>query len=248
MKNKKRKAAVFDVDGTIFRSSLIVELTEALLQEGQFPAAAQRVYSRAAKKWLARKGPYEEYIMAVVDAFCRHIRGVKYQELLRVAKKVAAFHQDRVYVFSRDLIKKLKKKNYYLLAISHSPQIVAKEFCKELGFDKVYGHIWELDKRKRFTGNVLYLDLKLAKAKALEKSVLLKRAVEKEGLTLKGSIGVGDTESDIPFLKQVETPICFNPNKKLYQYCKKKGWQIVVERKDMIYHLNTGLKKNKKIS
>jgi phosphoserine phosphatase len=35
----------------------------------------------------------------------------------------------------------------------------------------------------------------------------------------------------------VETPICFNPNKKLYEYAKRSGWKIVVERKDVIYDL-----------
>jgi len=35
----------------------------------------------------------------------------------------------------------------------------------------------------------------------------------------------------------VEKPICFNPNQKLHQYAKRAGWEIVVERKDVIYHL-----------
>ena len=71
----------------------------------------------------------------------------------------------------------------------------------------------------------------------LNKAGILQRAVEKEGLTLAHSIGVGDTESDVAFLKLVERPICFNPNKKLYDYAKRKGWEVVVERKDMIYFL-----------
>jgi phosphoserine phosphatase len=68
-----------------------------------------------------------------------------------------------------------------------------------------------------------------------DKAKILKRAVEKENLTLNGSIGVGDTESDIRFLKLVDNPICFNPNKKLFNYAKKKKWSIVVERKNVIY-------------
>ncbi len=233
VKNKK-KVAIFDIDGTIFRSSLLIELTDALIQEGVFPTAVRKSYATAAKNWINRKGPYQEYIEAVVDAFVRHIKGVQYKEFSSVAKKVAAFHKNRVYRYTRDLIKHLKKKNYFLLAISHSPYKVAKDFCKKLGFNKVYAHIWELDKKRRFTGKVLHLNLKVARA--LDKAAILKRAVEKEGLTLKGSVGVGDTESDIAFLKMVEKPICFNPNKKLYQYAKKRGWKIVVERKDMIYH------------
>ncbi|MDP1719050.1 MAG: HAD-IB family hydrolase, partial [bacterium] len=70
----------------------------------------------------------------------------------------------------------------------------------------------------------------------LDKAKILQRAVEKNGLTLKGSIGVGDTASDIAFLSLVDKPICFNPNKKLYDHAKKKKWIIAVERKDVIYY------------
>jgi phosphoserine phosphatase len=50
-------------------------------------------------------------------------------------------------------------------------------------------------------------------------------------------VGVGDTESDIPFLKLVDRPICFNPNRKLYAAAKRHGWKVVVERKDVIYKI-----------
>jgi len=226
-----RKVAIFDIDGTVFRSSLLIELTDALVQEGIFNSKVSKLYARNYENWLNRKGPYEEYIEAVIKAFRQNIRGVRYNEFSKIVKKVVAFHGNRIYRYPRDIIKNLKKKNYYLLAISHSPQKAVKEFCKKMGFDKIYGQIYETDKQKRFTGGVLHLELIIDKAK------ILKRAIEKEKLTLKGSVGVGDTESDIAFLKMVEKPICFNPNQKLYQYAKRVGWKIVVERKDVIYHL-----------
>jgi phosphoserine phosphatase len=130
-------------------------------------------------------------------------------------------------------VKDLKKKKYYLLAISNSPKEILDEFCKKFGFNKVYGRIREVDKRGKFTGKLLYLDLIVDKAK------ILTRAVEKENLTLRCSIGVGDTESDIPFLKMVSKPICFNPNKKLYDYARRAEWEIVVERKDVIYKVKS---------
>ncbi|MEK7208426.1 MAG: hypothetical protein AAB699_02660 [Patescibacteria group bacterium] len=71
----------------------------------------------------------------------------------------------------------------------------------------------------------------------MNKAATLRRAVLKEGLTLAGSIGVGDTESDIPFLELVEQPICFNPNAKLYAHAKRRKWEVVVERKDMVYQI-----------
>ena len=69
------------------------------------------------------------------------------------------------------------------------------------------------------------------------KEASVRRAVEKEGLALEGSVGVGDTEGDISFLELVERPICFNPNLKLYRYAKRMEWETVVERKDVIYKL-----------
>jgi len=226
-----KKVAIFDIDGTIFRSSLLIELTDALVQEGIFPSKVRKIYARACKDWLDRKEPYKNYINAVIKGFDQNIKGVRYDEFSKIAKKVVAFHQNRIYRYSRDLVKNLKEKDYYLLAISHSPKKIVEEFCKKLGFNKVYGLIYETDSQKRFTGRVLYLELISDKAK------ILKHAIEKENLTLKGSVGVGDTESDIGFLKMVEKPICFNPNQRLYQYAKRAGWKIVVERKDIIYHL-----------
>jgi len=223
-----KKVAIFDIDGTVFRSSLLIELTDALVQEGIFPSKVRKIYVRAYKNWLDRKSPYKDYINAVIKGFDGNIKGVKYEEFSKVAKKVAAFHKNRIYRYSSDLVKNLKKKNYYLLAISHSPQKVVKEFGKKLGFNKIYGRIFETDRQKRFTGKMLYPELIFDKAK------ILKRAIEKEKLTLKGSVGVGDTETDIGFLKMVERPICFNPNRKLYQYAKRAGWKIVIERKDVI--------------
>ncbi len=230
-KMRRRKVAVFDIDGTIFRSSLLIELVEALILGGVFPSSVRKTYAKEYERWLDRKDSYEKYIDAAVKAFDENIKGVKEKDLLSVVKKVISFHKNRLYRYTRNLVKELKKKQYYLLAISHSPMYVVGRFGRELGFDKVYGRLLELDANKRFTGRALYADLIFDKAK------VLKRAVEKEHLTLRDSIGVGDTESDTPFLKLVEKPICFNPNAALYRVAKKKNWQVIVERKDVIYEL-----------
>ena len=69
------------------------------------------------------------------------------------------------------------------------------------------------------------------------KANIVARVLDKEAVTKKGSIGVGDTDGDIPLLESVERPICFNPNKRLHDHATRLDWDIVVERKDMIYEL-----------
>lgn len=227
----KRKVAIFDIDGTIFRSSLLIELTEALLQAGIFSPSVRNEYTRSYKKWIERQGSYEQYLADVIKAFNTHMQGVRNNDFEHVALKVARFHKNRVYRYTRDLVRELKKKKYYLLAISHSPKIILDYFGAELGFDKIYGRIYETDMKGDLTGQTLYTDF------ISDKSKVLSRAIMTENLSLRNSVGVGDTESDIPFLKVVKHPICFNPNKSLYNYARKNGWKIVVERKDVIYRL-----------
>jgi len=142
-------------------------------------------------------------------------------------------HQSKyVYRYTRDLIKELKDKGYVVVAISQSPKTILDVFCKEYGFDKVYGRIYEIGPQDKFTGEII--DEHLIENKAN----IVKRMFDRNPeLTQKGSIAVGDTEGDITLLEQVEQPICFNPNKVLYQYAKRTGWKVVVERKDVTYHL-----------
>jgi HAD superfamily hydrolase (TIGR01490 family) len=225
------KVAVFDIDGTIFRSSLLIELVEVLIDEGIFNPKTRLQYVRAEQNWLDRKGTYEDYVNSVVKVFSTNIKGVHYGDFDKAAKIVIARNKDHTYHYTRKLAETLKKKGYFLLAISHSPKGIVEPFAKRLGFDKTYGMFYELGPSDKFNGKIV--DEHLIRNKAN----ILKRAVQKENLTLEKSIGVGDTESDIPIFELVDTPICFNPNMALYRHAKRNKWKIVVERKDVIYEL-----------
>ncbi|MDO8523626.1 MAG: HAD-IB family hydrolase [bacterium] len=229
MSKRAVRIAAFDIDGTVFRSSLLLELVEELIAEGIFPASTRATYKRELLRWLDRKGDYEVYVQKVISVFARQIKGVKFSTGQKAAGKIISEKRNRVYRYTRDLISQLKKRDYFLVAVSHSPKFIVGPFGRKLGFDKVYGSIYAVNARGRFTGKVDYEDM------ISDKAAILKFAMKKFSAPFKGSIGVGDTESDIPMLSLVEKPIAFNPNRKLYRYAKKRGWKIVVERKDVIY-------------
>ncbi|MDD4995608.1 MAG: HAD-IB family hydrolase [Patescibacteria group bacterium] len=226
-----KKVAIFDIDGTIFRSSLLIELVNEMVDEGLFPKDFRRAFENQYAAWLDRRGSYDDYINAVVSAYNNNIAGVDYARFKNVVGRVIGQMKNRVYRYTRDLVRELKSKDYFLLAISHSPMEIVQDFGNGMGFDKVYGRIYVVGDDGKFTGVMEYADLIADKAKILE------RAREKEDLTLEGSYGVGDSEGDISLLGAVENPVCFNPNRKLYDEAKRRGWKIVVERKDVIYEL-----------
>jgi len=228
---KIQKFAVLDVDGTIFRSSLLIELVERMVERGVFPKSVRDYYATEHKEWQEREGGYNEYINAMVQAFKEHIKGVHYGDFADIAREVVAEQSKHTYKYTRDLIKELKKQDYYILAISHSPKTILDEFCTTLGFDKVYGMIYEIGPSDLLTGVIAEEHIILNKAN------ILRRVIEKEGLDIKGSIAVGDTEGDLSILEMVERPICFNPNSELYKQAQVRDWEVVVERKDVIYNL-----------
>ena len=226
-----RPVAVFDIDGTVFRSSLLIELVEGLVEKGLFPVEVLKNYSQAKDDWLDRNGEYGPYIQKVVEVFRKNVKGLPYGDVADVAGEIIESKKNRVYRYTRDLVQELKAKGCYLLGVSHSPKFIVDGLGYEMGFDKTYGTFYETGASDRFTGEIADEHI------IMNKSAILKRAVEKEGLTLIGSYGVGDTESDISMLDLVETAIAFNPNRALYRHAKQKGWKVIVERKDVIYEV-----------
>ena len=224
--------ACFDVDGTFFRSSLLIELVEQLITQGVFPPEAKEGYRAELHAWRTREGAYETYINALIASFITHLKGVHYGELADIGRRVVAVQSKHVYRYTRDLLAELKAQGYYTVAISQSPKTILDEFCAQYGFDKVYGRLYEIGPQDRFTGKCT--DEHLIQNKAN----ILKRVLERQPeLDIKHSIAVGDTEGDIPLLECVARPICFNPNNNLYSHAKRMQWEVVVERKDVIYKI-----------
>lgn len=225
--------AVFDVDGTLFRRGLLPALTRRLVDEGVFPERVREELSEDYYAWVERRGSYEVYDELVVRLFLRELKGVPVAELRRCAKVEVEAHGRRLHLYTRDLALRLKQAGYYLIAISGSPQEILDIFLKPLGFDRAWGTVLGQDEGC-YTGELLHHPFS-------DKRGVLREFLDEAGLDLRDSVGVGDTLSDVGFLELVRTPIVFNPNRSLFETARQQNWSIVVERKDVIYNLQTPL-------
>lgn len=228
LKTKRHRLAVFDIDGTIFRSSLQRELIMALVRYEVFPAIVKKELEQNYFSWVNRQGSYEDYIKQVVKSYAKRIAGVSVEDVRRVSQIVVDQQKNRVYTYTRQLIEKLRP-THRLVAISGSPIEIVNEFNAVYKFDNVFGMVFQTHDG-RYTGEVLEIPIH-------NKRLVLEKYLQEYNLKLTGSVGVGDSESDASFLEMVSHPICFNPNRNLYKIAKRKGWQIVVERKDVIYKI-----------
>jgi len=234
MKEKKNKIAVFDIDGTIFRKNLHYELLDELVYMKIFPREVKKQLVGVYGDWLNNEGTYETYREKLVKLYEENLKGCRKNDINKAAEIVTRFNVKRIYVFARDLIKKIKD-SYLLVAISGSPVEIVSRYSAALGFDFSFGSVYEIDEKGFYTGKAIFEPTK-------NKGAVVKQFVYENNLSLEDSLGVGDTESDAAFLKIVEKPIAFNPNSNLKEIAKKKGWKIVIEKKDVIYDVTGHLK------
>lgn len=234
----RQKIAVFDIDGTVFRSSLLIEAFNALVAHGVFPESAQRGIKRDYTAWLDRKGHYDDYLMRVVRVYYRHLKGKPASTVDPILNEVVHAQRNRVYRYTRDLIPRLRTKGYCLIALSNSPYLVVERFASAFAFDHVIGRTSEIKDgiytgRNTLDGKPFPIDVKLDKPKLLNDFLAAHGIVA----NLTRSIAVGDSEGDLDILSTVGIPITFNPSSQLARIARRKGWSIVVERKDVMYEI-----------
>jgi HAD superfamily hydrolase (TIGR01490 family) len=172
---------------------------------------------------------FETYERTTVEAYNKSLARLSKETLLHAVEKVFQQYKDQTYTYTRDLIQQLKAQNYLLFAISGSHVEVIEILAQYYGFDD-FGGTKYLYKDGKYTGDSIVL-------RREEKPKYLAQLVAKHHVTYAGSVGIGDTDSDIPMLSAVERPIAFNPNKRLFEHARAHTWPIVVERKNMIYQM-----------
>lgn len=227
----KRPFAVFDIDGTLLRWQLYHAVADELAGRGHFGAIEYQAVKDARMTWKNREGEdsFKQYERALVNLVDQAIVGLEVAELESASKTVIAEYKDQVYRYTRNLIQELKSKNYLLFTISASQSEIVGMLAQYYGFDGYAGSEYEV-KAGKYTGKK---DLLVSE----RKPEVLQRLVKKHNAVYEGSIAAGDSESDIPMLEAVEQPVAFNPTKLLFDHAKQHGWNIIVERKNVIYAL-----------
>lgn len=226
----KRKFAVFDIDGTLFRSGLYREVAYEMMKMGVLSKEILEETTAKNREWRHRTygNAFEEFDMLVVDRVDHELPHIRIDDYEKAAGIVLANRAENVYVYTRNLLKDLKEQGYFLIAISGSQVELVGPFAQKYGFDTWIGQQWERGD-EYFTGNIIKTHT--------HKDIIIHDLMDRYGLTLHDSVGVGDSNGDTGMLTMVEHPIAFNPTQELFEKAIENGWTIVLERKNMMYTL-----------
>ncbi len=222
--------AAFDIDGTLFRSGLYREVFFELIRMGALPKHLHEQLAEKETAWQKRAHgrAFGEFEQSMAELFDEHVPNLKIADFEQAAERVIKEHKDNVYVYTRELVKQLNDDGYFLIAISGSQTELLEPFAQHYGFDHWVGQHYERGK-EYFTGHI--------RKTHQGKDKFLKEVIKDKNLALKDSVAVGDSNGDVDMLSMVERPIAFNPEERLFNTANKHGWEVVIERKNIIYEM-----------
>lgn len=222
--------AVFDIDGTLIRWQLYHAVVDRLAKKNLLGSSASEQLHDARMVWKRREHPtaFRQYELSLIEIYESALPILTPKQFDQVVDEIATEYKEQIYTFTRDLAKSLKDKGYVLIAISGSHEELVGHIARQYNFDIWVGSRYER-RNNMFTGKKFVA--------SSDKQTTLEALIEKENLSLKGSVGVGDSHSDAKFLKLVEQPIAFNPDQDLFKVARENKWMVVIERKNMVYTL-----------
>ena len=234
-------AAFFDIDGTIFRNSLMIEHFKKLIS---FEVIDPTIWYTQVKKtymeWESRYGDFEHYLDVLANVYLEELKGVKKDYIEYIAAHVINVNGDMVYKYSRDRIEWHKEQGHKVFFVSGSPDFLVSKMAEKYEITEYRGSLYEVDDGNRFTGEIVKMWDSKSKQGAIDE------LIDKYDVDLDKSYAYGDTPGDLSMLRMMGNPIAINPNRDLFISIRddeelSKKTTIVVERKNIVYKLDSSI-------
>lgn len=228
-------AALFDIDGTIFRDSLMVAHFKKMVKYEIIP---EEVFINEVQplvvKWNNREISYDTYLDKLVETYQDTIESLPVEDVEFAARQVIATEAKKQYVFTRERLQWHKEQGHTIIFISGSPDFLVDKLAELCDADLWFGTDY-LVKHGRFTGEIVPMWDSVSKEKTIE------RLVNTYDIDLEQSYAYGDTNGDFLMLSKVGHPIAINPNEELLEKIAKElsdRIEIRVERKNVVYKID----------
>lgn len=238
----KNIGAFFDIDGTIFRDSLMTANFKKLLK---YEIISNKTYYKDVydieKLWSRRYGQYDDYITTISTVYAENLKGVNMDFLNFIADKTIEDSYEDIYKYSRARLNFHKEAGHLIFFISGSPDFLVSRMAKKYNAAAYRGTNYIPDENNNFSGEISMM------WNSENKYIAMQELLAEYNIDLEKSYAYGDTNGDISMLKLVGNPIAINPTKELLAAIKNdqelnNKTEIIIERKDNVYSLDSSVK------
>jgi phosphoserine phosphatase len=219
--------ATFDLDGTVFKMTVLEAYTDWLSRQTVFDPMPPEI--AAAKQVWKNENTEQNYIAhlgQLVRFFIEQVPGKSVSQLNEAARIVANQQRHRRWNITTAIIDKLRP-THNIISVSLMPEWLIDPFTDDLGFVALMGSTY-VTREGQFTNEAHSID------KATEYTNV------RNGDSSKLDIHMGDTVGDSSLFVLAKRPILFNPSWALYQQMKGEGLTIITSHKDIATVINQG--------
>lgn len=214
-------AAFFDVDNTIVQGASIFHLARGLHRRRFFTTRdiAAAAWKQAYFRLVGVEDP--EHVADARAAALAFIRGHRVEDLVDIGEEI--FDESmagRIWPGTRALAQMHLDRGQRVWLVTAAPVEIATTIARRLGLTGALGTVAEhVD--GVYTGRLVG-DLLHGPAKA----VAVRDLAEREGLDLAQCSAYSDSFNDLPMLTMVGDPCVINPDARLRDYARSRGWRV----------------------
>lgn len=210
--------ALFDFDGTIINGYSAAALYKDKLKKRELSLGdfvqSLGIMSKYSRGKIGFSGMMAESVKAM--------KGVKEVEYIEYGEELYQNYIARkVYAEARELIEAHHAKGHTVAIISSATIYQVGPTARDLDIEHVFCSEYEIEDGA-FTGNIIR-PLCFGEGKV----IAAEKLVASEGVDLDKSFFYSDSDDDIELLEAVGNPRPVNPNKKLTEIARQRGWPAV---------------------
>jgi HAD superfamily hydrolase (TIGR01490 family) len=216
-----RRAAFYDLDGTLVDSNLVHAALYMLANLGQWGARIGYLagfVARAPKLYLAERQDRRVLNVVLFEA----LKGVSRDRLFAIGDEYCErVLMDHVYTQAMELIESNRAAGLVPVLVTGSPEFIVAPFARRLKIpDFVANRL--VTSRGRATGR-----LHEPVMAGSEKAAWCAAWARARGIELGECWGYADSFYDLPFLAALGHPVAVNPDRRLYATTMSRNWPVM---------------------
>jgi HAD superfamily phosphoserine phosphatase-like hydrolase len=221
------KAAVLDVDGTLYPGALGVELLRALMAAGACNRARAEGVFDVLRQYKQGLIDFPAMATGAYTLYAQSLEGVRCDDVDALARKVWEAERQKLFGFVRPLVSLLREAGYWSVIISGSPQEMIQHVANELGISQACGALFTRE-GGRYTGGV-----DLSSGALGEKRRIFETLTRGKGVRLERCFALGDSLTDSALFEFMGLPLAFEPAPALLELARQRGWAVAT-REDVL--------------
>ena len=216
-----KKAAFYDVDGTLIRTNIVDAYAYYAVNSGSVLESAKRVVRGMAKGpvfWALDK--YNRKLFN--ESFYREYKGLTEDRLRLLSQDLFDdVLEDAIFPGSYDLIEEARKSGCRIVLVTGALDFTMEPLARHLKADDLIAN------RMQFVGNVATGRVMPPLLEGAHKAKVIRDYCVKHGLQLDKSHAYTDSMSDYPMLAIVGRPTAVNPDMRLRTTARSYEWPIL---------------------